>query len=329
MNWLKDYALFCQSEGLDFESPAARRRFETGAEEITIRDGRPLTMEDIDALTGGLVGTSHVRCPYCGVPGKMNMKIERPTLDAARWVCFYCGQSGEVRAEGPVDRAKEEEARRRAAELDRERKAERQASAMRIWNECVPVRDGDAVSRYLEARGISELPPRIEEVLRAHPACPFGPGTRRPCMVALMRDVLSDEPRAIHRTWVSDDGRALGKMAMGPIARAAVKLWPLDADNLVIGEGIETVLAAATRLKWREPLRPAWALTVADNITRLPVIERVKRLVILVDNDENGVGPRAANRCAAAWRRVGRDVVLLTPKEKGVDFNDVVRGAAS
>ena len=42
-----------------------------------------------------------------------------------------------------------------------------------------------------------------------------------------------------------------------------VQLWPAD-KQLVIGEGLETMLAAATRLPYRgAPLRPAWA-TLSD-----------------------------------------------------------------
>jgi hypothetical protein len=336
MSYLKDLAIFCANEGLDFENFGARRAFETGATSISIRDDRPLTLDDIDALTGRLIGTITVQCPYCGVPGKFNMKIERPSLGYAKWFCHYCGHAGEVRAGGPVDPEKEAEARRRSTELKKEEQAHKQARALGIWDVCVPIRDGDPVRRYLNARGIFDLPPKVDEVLRFHPQCPFGLETRA-CLVGLMRDVLTDEPRAIHRIAITDRGEAQGKWNLGPRARAAVKLWPLTGDTLVIGEGVETVLAAATRLKWREPLRPAWALTVASNlgevwrngrINTLPVIEAVKRLRILVDNDENGVGPRAANLCAAAWQRAGREVFLLTPKEKGADFNDLVRGAA-
>lgn len=255
MSYLENLLIFCLNEGLNPDSPAARRRFETGAGEVTITDGRDLTMDDIDALTGELVGTFNVVCPYCGPekPWSTRMKIERPSLASARWYCFYCGRDGRAHGDGSIDRAAEARARRRAAEIEKEKRAEKQAWALRIWNECVSIKGGDPVRRYLEARGIFELPPDPDGVLRFHPACPFGFRERRPCMVALMRDVLTDEPHAVHRTWTTDDGRALGRMALGPIARAAVKLWPLAGDTLSIGEGIETVLAAATRLKWREP----------------------------------------------------------------------------
>jgi hypothetical protein len=327
MSWLRDFAIFCDNEKLDRHSHISRRAFETGATSITIGDGRALTMEDIDALTGGLVGQFSVCCPYCGF-GKQNLKIERPSLSFARWVCFYCGRSGEVRAEGPIDRGKEAEARRRAIERENEERSRNLARALRIWENSERIKSGDRVHLYLNARGIFDLPPNVDEVLRFNSLTPFGAGAR-PCLIGLMRDVLTDEPRAIHRTALNEGVKSPPRRTLGPLRGAAVKLWPLTSETLAVGEGIETVLAAATRLKWREPLQPAWALTVANNVARFPIIERVKHLRILVDNDESGVGPRKSNLCAVTWRAAGRDVILLTPKEKGADFNDViVRGTA-
>jgi putative DNA primase/helicase len=323
MNFVKDWMI--AFPGRELNDRVARRAFETGATSVTIRDGRALTMEDIDALTGGAVGNVNVPCPYCGIPGKFDMKITRPSLASANFVCFYCGRSGEVRAEGPVDRGKEAEARRRAIERDREQKAERQAHALRLWSEGVPIKDGDPVRRYLAARGIFELPPKVDEVLRYHSQCPFGPGTRKPCLVGLFRDVLTDVPVAIHRTVLNEGTKSPERKAFGPIARAAIKLWPLDGDRLTVGEGIETTLAAVTRFPWREPLRPGWALTVARSIAEFPVIEGVRHLRVLVDNDESGTGQKAAAQCATRWAKFDADVIKLMPPRTGDDFNDLVR----
>ena len=72
-------------------------------------------------------------------------------------------------------------------------------------------------------------------------------------------------------------------MMLGPAG--VVQLWPAD-KQLVIGEGLETVLAAATRLPYRgEPLRPAWAMLSDGALARFPVIDGVERLILLADND--------------------------------------------
>ena len=57
------------------------------------------------------------------------------------------------------------------------------------------------------------------------------------------------------------------------MAGSAIKLWPLqeEQETLAVGEGIENVLAAV-KLGIADP--PAWATTVANNLSRVPVIRR-------------------------------------------------------
>jgi Toprim domain len=93
---------------------------------------------------------------------------------------------------------------------------------------------------------------------------------------------------------------------------------------LVLGEGVETTLAAATRILWRGTyLRPAWAAGSAANMASFPVLE-ISNLTLLVDHDKNGVGERAAEQCSRRWTESGREVRRLTPIDPGADFNDVV-----
>ena len=101
-----------------------------------------------------------------------------------------------------------------------------------------------------------------------------------------------------------------------------MRLWPLG-PMLVVGEGLETTLAAATRLRHGgAPLTPAWAALTADALGRLPVLPGVERLILLIDHDEAG---RAAGRqCTDRWRRAGRSVVRLMPSTPGEDFNDLI-----
>ena len=70
-----------------------------------------------------------------------------------------------------------------------------------------------------------------------------------------------------------------------------VQLWPADRQ-LVVGEGLETVLAAATRLPYRgAPLRPAWAMLSDSALARFSVIAGVEQLIVLADNDAQRRGP--------------------------------------
>ena len=94
----------------------------------------------------------------------------------------------------------------------------------------------------------------------------------------------------------------------------------------MVGEGIETVLAAATRIPYAgAPAEPAWAtLSSRSKLGTLPVIPGVERLIILVDHDTTGAGQLAATVCTERWSRAGRTVVRLTPERAGADFNDLV-----
>jgi Toprim domain len=156
--------------------------------------------------------------------------------------------------------------------------------------------------------------------LRFHPLCPFGPGSQFPCLLALMRDAQTDAPAGVHRIALTSDARKIDRRILGH--RGPVKLWPAGSQ-LVIGEGIETTLAAATRVPYAgAPLRPAWSAVSRGLLESLPVIAGVERLIVLVDHDPPGQA--AAARCAERWRRTGRTVIRLTPRRPGADFNDLV-----
>ena len=58
---------------------------------------------------------------------------------------------------------------------------------------------------------------------------------------------------------------------------------------------------------------------------RLPVLDGVEQLIILVDNDRSGTGQTAAEECARRWCDAGREVVRLMPKGEDCDVNDFVR----
>jgi DNA polymerase len=198
-----------------------------------------------------------------------------------------------------------------------------------IWNATQPLA-GTIGEKYLaETRGIAvgKLPSTIKSVLRFHPSCVFGAGERHPCIVALMHDPLTDTAVGLHRIGLRQDNGVVHKLdrkALGHMG--VVKLWPVDGSNqLVVGEGIETVLAAATHIPYRgQPLTPAWSAVAKGGLARLPVLPNVTTLIQLVDHDANNEGQNAAARGRRMWEAAGRKVVPLIPKQVGWDFNDVV-----
>jgi len=195
--------------------------------------------------------------------------------------------------------------------------------ALELWEEALPIAETLA-ARHLAKRGIVESAIG-SEVLRFHPFCPFGERERHPCMLALLRDIRTNEPRAIHRTALTPTGDKIGRMVLGPKLGTAVKLSPDDAVTmgLTIGEGIETVLSGM-QLGWQ----PAWSVVDAAGIATFPVLAGIEALTILVDNDASGTGQCRAIECSNRWTRTGREVLRVIPRRAGDDLNDIVRKMA-
>ena len=208
-----------------------------------------------------------------------------------------------------------------------------------LWREAGPI-DGTHAACYLEWRHVLE--PSLETgdgVLRFHPNCPFGEGTRHPCLLALMRDIHGDQPRAIQRialpetlmrtiqritfTQFTEAGGKIARMTLGPKIGTAIKLSPdeIVTQGLAVGEGLETVLAGMVK-----GFRPAWAVGDAGNVEDFPVISGIESLTILVDNDASGRGQTAALECSARWTGAGREVLRAVPDHTGHDFNNVLMG---
>jgi hypothetical protein len=141
----------------------------------------------------------------------------------------------------------------------------------------------------------------------------------------LLQDLTNHAPTGIHRIALTPDAQKIERRMLG--RWGAVMFWP-SRFQLVIGEGIETVLAAATRKLYRgEPLRPAWSVISSGALGKFPIVPGVERLIILVDNDASGKA--AAAQCAERWQRAGRTVIRLTPKRAGADFNDIIKAKHS
>jgi putative DNA primase/helicase len=193
--------------------------------------------------------------------------------------------------------------------------------ATAIWNEATPIAgtDGEA---YLARRGIELDDVPDHGGLRWHPRCSWEAGIA-PCVVARYTHVATVEPCGILRRPITGEK----PKALGPNAGCVIRLWPDDAVELglVLGEGVETVLAAATRILHRGTyLRPSWAAGSTSNMAAFPALSGVESLTLLVDHDRNGAGKRAADQCERRWLDAGREVIRLMPGDLG-DFNDLVK----
>jgi len=322
-------------EYIDAARAAAAEAPPEGAEGPTdfLDDLAPEMAPLTDFVSLPMTSDHKVSCPFHDDP--------RPSLQIYpdHFHCYGCGEHGDridwlVRVEG----LGQEEALTAIADWqggDRvhERNgtipdsSEKTEYALGLWNEAGPL-VGSLGERYLaETRciDVTKLPADVHAVLRFHPQCPFGPGQAHPCLIALMRDPVSDAPVGIHRIALKVvDGRIdkLKRKALGHLG--VVKLWPAVDGRLVLGEGIETVLAAATRVPYEDaPLTPAWAAVASGPLKRFPVLPDVSTLIVLVDNDPEGL--IAATAIERTWCSAGRTVTQLIPDKPGADFNDVAR----
>ena len=137
-------------------------------------------------------------------------------------------------------------------------------------------------------------------------------------MVALVTNGADGMPVAIHRTYLARDGDGKApidpqKMMLGPCRGGAVRLAE-PGDVLMIGEGVETCLAAMQAYG-----HPAWAALS----TFLQSADHVCDVIVLADGDE--AGEAAARDCGSRWKRQGRRVRIARPPQ-GMDFNDMLLG---
>jgi putative DNA primase/helicase len=195
--------------------------------------------------------------------------------------------------------------------------AKRSALALRIWNDGRDAR-GTVAADYLASRGITLADHISSNVIRFQPTLKFG-GASVGAMLALFRDIRTNEPCGIHRTFLDGAGRKLARKMLGRCKHAAVKL---DADEnvelgLTIGEGVETCLAA--RLAG---FRPVWSLGSSGATAAFPVLAGIDAITILGEVGDGGANDRAAQACAARWMNAGQEAFIVSPC-LGSDLNDV------
>ena len=269
-------------------------------------------------------------CPVCGGTDRFGVNTTKQLF-----MCRQCGSKGgsidlEMFLTGSDftaavetltgDRAPEKDAPRSAKaehNIDRDRDGDdvsrKMAGALHLWNASVDPR-GTPAERYLAGRGLELGDDLACDVLRWNPGCG--------AMIALFRNIVTDAPQAISRTFLDAEGRKLERKFLGPTKGAAIKL---DADTEVlaglhIGEGVETCMAACML-----GLKPAWALGSAGAIASFPVLSGIECLTILEEHD--AASKRAVDACARRWHAAGREVIVNEPLG-GKDLNDSLRRRA-
>jgi putative DNA primase/helicase len=259
-------------------------------------------------------------CPACSYPDAFSMKPGKG--DNIGLFCASCGDREAIA--DAVTRAVGGAWAPPSAALSPDDPAaaqRRQAKALSLWAGSVPAAVGTLADTYLTARALPGL--ALSLALRFRADCPHPEGGRLPAMVAEVVAV-SGTIVALHRTFLRGDGGGKANVeppraSLGPVWGGAVRLAPV-AEELVVGEGIETSASAGSLLGL-----PAWAAIAAGNLARgLVLPAEVRRVVIAADADEPG--ERAAREAALRWQREGRTVSIARPDKRGCDFNDILLG---
>jgi putative DNA primase/helicase len=290
-----------------------------------------LAWSDVERITRGQLGrTMRTRCPFCS-DSRRTMNRRKPVFavklkepDFAIYNCAHCGEAGYIHPEksAVIDLADRRQQRAAADKREREDKQRRTSS----WNERKPFRGSPAETYLRDTRGLGDWVEAfdLDQSLGFHPNCPFKQ-ERLPCMVALVRNIQTDEPQAVHRTALKlgPKPERIERMSFGPVAGGAIKL-SVDGDvttGLLIGEGIETVLSASLILKFR----PAWSVISKSGIAGFPALSGIECVTIATDNEEGGrrAAAELVERLSAA------DVDAFTAHSAiGNDFNDAIRGGS-
>ena len=207
--------------------------------------------------------------------------------------------------------------RQRIAEEPDADTLKRSAAALAIW-QASDAAEGTPVATYLHSRGL-DVP--TSPALRFHAGLKHPSDGVWPAMVALVTHGATGLPIAVHRTFLARDGNGKApvdpaKMMLGPCRGGVVRLCE-PGDLLMVGEGIETCLAAM-----KASGKPAWAALSTSGLRSLDLPRDVGDVIVLADGDEPGEA--AAQDCARRRQREGRRVRIARPP-RGMDFNDLLK----
>jgi hypothetical protein len=286
----------------------------SGMSELALRldDIRPLDidLEHIADSLGGEVEGRAIRCPSPGCdPDDRSCFVRIDPARPANFFIYDCeGSTGAAYA------ALREKLTVIVPSI--ERPGVRSDAALKIWRETTTA-EGTAVETYFRSRAITIPPPPC---LRFHPELYHSPfGSHWPAMVAA-RAGPDGTIAAIHRTFLSQDGCGKApvdpqRMDLGPAKGTAIQLAP-SADELMVGEGIETTMSAMQATG-----RPGWAAGSAVALRALVLPPLVRSVIILVDGDDAGEG--ASRSAASRWIGEGRQV-RIARAPAGKDFNDIL-----
>jgi putative DNA primase/helicase len=196
----------------------------------------------------------------------------------------------------------------------------RKAFALKIWSGSIdPI--GSIVEHYLrEHRGLVLSGDIAGSAVRYHPSLKLDAFNRKPGMVCLLRNINTDEPCGIHRTFLDENtGEKIDRKMLGIAKSAAIKLdgHAEIVRALTIGEGVETCLAGRMA-----GFGKVWALGSSGAVRTFPFLRTLGELTVLEENDPTS--RRDVAMCAERYLDAGTPVNVVTSRI-GNDLNDAWR----
>lgn len=285
-------------------------------------------------------------CPVCGGTDRFGINLRKNV-----WLCRQCGKNGDAialvqhldgvsfreaveiitghRPEPVRDRPEPQPA---ASGTKPRQKPDNDTSsyAARIWRESGDPRT-TPTALYLRFRGL-ELTDDLLPCLRFHRRCLIRHEWTA-AMVALVRNVRTDEPQGVQCTCLDAEGhkREINgecRYSFGHIAGGAIKITPDEDVTLALGlaEGLETALSMRQLPEFG--MTPVWAVVTAQNLRTFPVLPGIEGLFVGIDNDKSQTGDKKSAELVRRYLDAGIDVTTLRSTAIGTDLNDVIREAA-
>jgi putative DNA primase/helicase len=210
-----------------------------------------------------------------------------------------------------------------AESLSKEQRADNAAREIELILALATPLVSTAGETYLAGRGL-RLPGSPD--LLFHPDLTYwDTRTGYPALIAIVRNAAG-ERIAIHRTYLAPDGSGKAevpkpRMMLGSVAGGAVRLAEVGTGSVVgLVEGIETAFSVTQAC----PALPVWAALSSGNLEQVVLPPEITRVVLLADNDGEGVGLKVAQRAAGRFHTEGRRVWIAHPPDAGDDFNDLL-----
>jgi len=238
----------------------------------------------------------------------------------------------------PVKSA-EEIAAQQAVEV--KRKEHLMQLAQKMWSGASSM--NSLIMTYLKTRGHKEI--ELSEMMRLNPKTPYYADTGVTYHPAIIMPVsrIEDEKLkvvALHRIYLEEheDGRVTKApvsapkkiMPWGNLEGAAIRLFKIEGDTLVVGEGVETMLSVHSMTGL-----PTWSCVTAWGLETLQIPTNVQTIIIAADYDISGKGQQSAEKLAARIRNEGKIAIIMSPQDfynkakpehkKGVDWDDAYR----